>query len=78
MKNKVSLLVAMAMMAEQLGMKKIDWGGARQDPIDLGRRTKKDNIALAKTEAKRQRKAAKRVNGKAPNLTSISPQITPK
>lgn len=39
----------------------------RQEPDDRGRRAEKDAIALAKAEAKRQRKAAKRAKNKTPN-----------
>lgn len=37
-----------------------DWFGNK--PINTGRRAEKDNAALAKAEAKRQRKAAKRLD----------------
>lgn len=36
----------------------------KQEPDDRGRRAEKDAIALAKAEAKRQRKAAKRLGQK--------------
>lgn len=38
-----------------------------QKPDDRGRRAEKDAAALAKAEAKRQRKAAKRLALKTPN-----------
>lgn len=38
-----------------------DWWGDRQEPDNRGRRAEKDAAALAKAEAKRQRKAAKRL-----------------
>ena len=39
-----------------------------QEPDDRGRRAEKDAKALAKAEAKRQRKAAKRIKDKTPNV----------
>lgn len=38
-----------------------EWGDT-QKPINTGRRAEKDNAALVKAEAKRQRKAAKRLD----------------
>jgi len=40
--------------------REVDWWGDRKEPDNRGRRAEKDAIALAKAEAKRQRKAAKR------------------
>ena len=41
-----------------------DLWAMKPDPDDRGRRAEKDAIALAKAEAKRQRKAAKRLGQK--------------
>jgi len=38
-----------------------DWWGDAKYPVDTGRRAEKDERALAKAEAKRARRAAKRV-----------------
>ena len=40
--------------------REVDWWGDRKEPDNRGRRAEKDAAALAKAEAKRQRKAAKR------------------
>ena len=46
----------------------------RQEPDNRGRRAEKDALALAKAEAKRQRRAAKRLKDMGPNVVG---QATP-
>ncbi len=41
--------------------REVDWWGGRREPHNRGRRAENDAAALAKAEAKRQRKAAKRL-----------------
>ena len=45
----------------------VDWWGDRKEPINTGRRAEKDAAALAKAEAKRKRKMAKRATAMPPN-----------
>ena len=52
-------LAAIPMLSSQDGRTATDWWGDRQLPINNGRRAEKDAAALAKAEAKRQRKADK-------------------
>jgi len=70
MKAATNRLLLMAALAPLIaGMPEIpgartrepDWWGDRQEPDNRGRRAEKDAAALAKAEAKRQRKAAKRL-----------------
>jgi len=55
-----SLALAAALAALAVPVVRPEWGDT-QKPINTGRRAEKDNAALAKAEAKRQRKAAKRL-----------------
>lgn len=69
MKNRM-LMAAMlgAMMSSNLPVvqrgtrKDVDWWGDANEPINTGRRAEKDAAALAKAEAKRERKAKKRAS----------------
>ena len=45
--------------------------GGGGDPINTGRRAEKDAVALAKAEAKRQRKAAKILKSMTPNAQAV-------
>jgi len=47
-----------------------DWGVPKREPEDRGRRAEKDAAALAKAEAKRARKAAKRLKNTPSNVQS--------
>lgn len=54
-------LAAASLPVVQVGTRReVDWWSDRKEPDNRGRRAEKDAIALAKAEAKRQRKAAKR------------------
>jgi hypothetical protein len=61
---ELASLLAVAVISSMSG---IEIGGpddpfeSRQKPINTGRRAEKDSIAKAKAEAKRQRKALKRI-----------------
>lgn len=64
-RSSLALAAILAMTASlptvQVGTRReIDWWGDRKEPDNRGRRAEKDAAALAKAEAKRQRKAAKR------------------
>lgn len=52
-------LAAIPMISAQAGRTATNWWGDRKLPDDRGRRAEKDAAALAKAEAKRQRKADK-------------------
>ena len=55
------LAITASLPTVQVGARrKVDWWGDRKEPDNRGRRAEKDAAALAKAEAKRQRKAAKR------------------
>lgn len=66
MRNRSLALAAILAMtaslpAVQVGTRReVDLWGDREEPDNRGRRAEKDASALAKAEAKRQRKAAKR------------------
>ena len=45
-----------------------DWGLPKREPEDRGRRAEKDAEALRQAEAKRARKAAKRIKNMSPNV----------
>lgn len=68
----VAAVLAMAMSSMPVvtvGKRKdVDWLGDRSEPINTGRRAEKDAAALAKAEAKRQRKAEKRMRMKPSNV----------
>jgi threonine dehydrogenase-like Zn-dependent dehydrogenase len=61
----IAAMLAMA-SASNLPVIRPEWGD-RQEPINTGRRAEKDAAALAKAEAKRQRKMAKRAMAMPPN-----------
>ena len=66
-RSSLSVMAALAMAMSSLPVvtvgqrKEVDWWGDRREPINTGRRAEKDDAALVKAEAKRQRKAAKRM-----------------
>ena len=75
-RSGLTLAAMLAMTAAMPGLPVLELRRRRDDgplwpmkppPDDRGRRTEKDAIALAKAEAKRQRKAAKRAKAKTPN-----------
>lgn len=78
-RGKAGLLVAaLAMAATTPGMQVFEvrrrsgddgpmWPPT-QEPDNRGRRAEKDALALAKAEAKRQRRAAKRIKDMGPNV----------
>ena len=64
-RSSLALAAILAMTASlptvQVGTRReVDLWGDRKEPDNRGRRAEKDAAALAKAEAKRQRKAAKR------------------
>ncbi|MCZ2113502.1 MAG: hypothetical protein LC131_06675 [Anaerolineae bacterium] len=64
-RSGLSLAALLAMTASlptvQIGTRReVDWWGDRKEPDNRGRRAAKAGAALAKAEAKRRRKAAKR------------------
>ena len=62
------LAMASSIPSVQVGRsREFDWWGDRQEPINTGRRAEKDAAALAKAEAKRKRKMAKRATAMPPN-----------
>lgn len=63
MKGRSSLLVAAALAMSSTLMpihNALEGGTFKRQPIDTGRRAEKDAAAIAKAQAKRDRKAAKR------------------
>ena len=70
--SRVAIASAVALAASlptvQIGTRRdVDWWGDRKEPINTGRRAEKDAAALAKAEAKRKRKMAKRATAMPPN-----------
>lgn len=63
MKRSLALAAMLAFSASSLPPAAFNTGAGwpRRDPINTGRRAEKDAAALAKAQAKRDRKAAKRV-----------------
>ena len=61
----IGAMMAVAMssnlpLVQRGARKEVDWFGDANEPINTGRREEKDLAALAKAEAKRERKAKKR------------------
>jgi len=58
--STLSLLAACEILALGAGLPSVFPEGYKERPINTGRRAEKDAAALAKAQAKRDRKAAKR------------------
>jgi hypothetical protein len=64
MMNRLPLaaMLALAAVMPTVNSREVDRYGDRKEPDNRGRRAEKDAAALVKAEAKRQRKAAKRIS----------------